>query len=255
MAGTKTRFGYLGSGGDEPPETGDSGAARTIIGRDLHLPQAPSELAPASTPLPPSPSQPVHGAVAPLARARIAAPMTEAVTSAIPERPMHRPQPSRFARFLGRWTTSGHFRASQTAVASELTDEDLKLPRETAARNLLLVLAIATLTFLITFAVMKWREPRSATPLPEPPAHGAAPPLLPATLPSAATSASAAAPPSPTTSAPLPPAAPSAAQNMPAPLAPTVRALRPHKSPGRPRASAVSMPPAHLQDELLPLNL
>jgi hypothetical protein len=252
MAGTKTRFGYLGSGGDEPPETGDSGAARTIIGRDIHLPQIPSAIAPASAPLPPSPAQPpVHRAVPPLGHGRVVAPMTEAITAAIPERPVHRPEPSRFARFLGRWTTGGHFRSSTTAVEAEPTDDDLKLPRETAARNLLLVIAIAALTFLITFAVMKWREARAVAPGLETPARIAAPPLLPTTTPGALPPAAA---PSPTASASLPPTAPSVTPNVPAPLVPPVRASRPHRSSGRPRAGAVSMPPAHLQDELLPLN-
>ena len=251
MAGTKTRFGYLGSGGDEPPETGDSGAARTIIGRDLHLPQIPSALAPASTPLAPSPPQPVHGARAPLAGDRVAAPMTEAVTAAIPKRPARRPQPSRFARFLGRWTTGGHFRSSDAAVEPEMPDDDLKLPRETAARNLLLVLAIAALTFLITFAIMKWREPHAVAPVPEPPARMAAPPLIPTATPSASAAADT---PSLAASAPLPPTSPSAAPNVPAPPAPTVRALRPHKSVRAPKSGPASMPPAHLRDELLPLS-
>ena len=250
MAGTKTRFGYLGNGGDEPPETGDAGAARTIIGRDIHLPKIPSELVP--SPLPPSPSRPVHEAAPPLARGHVVAPRTEAVTAAIPEKQIHPPEPSRFARFLGRWTTGGHFRSSDTAVKSELSDDDLKLPRETAARNLLLVLAIAALTFLITFAIMKWREPRALPAVPEPPARIAAPPLLPTPTPGALPLA---ATPSPTTAAPLPPTAPTAAENIPPPLAPAVRAPRPHKSSGRPRAGAVSMPPAHLQDQLLPMNL
>jgi hypothetical protein len=251
MAGTKTRFGYFGSGGDEPPGTGDSGAARTVIGHDLHLPQVPSDFTPASTPLPPSPSQPVHEPMAPFVRARIATP--EAVTAAIPERSGRRPQPSRFARFLGRWTTGGHFRSSQTAVASGLTDEDLRLPRETAARNLLLVLAIAALTFLITFAVMKWREPRAVAPVPKPAARMAAPPLLPTTTPSAVPPAPA---PFPTASAPLPPTAPSAVPNVHTPP-PTVRPLRPHKSLRAPKSGPATMPtlpPAHLKDELLPLS-
>jgi hypothetical protein len=254
MAGTKTRFGYFGSGGDDPPETGESGAARTVIGRDLHLPKLPPEIAPASTPLPPSPSPPVRGAMAPSDRAPVAAPMTEATTAAIRERPGRRPRPSRFARLLGRWTTGGHFRSGPMADAMEVTDDDLKLPRDTAARNLLLVLAIAALTFLITFAVIKWREPRAAAPLPEPPARMAAPPLLPTATPSAAPPAPA---PSQTASAPLAPPAPTAPTtepNVPAPPTPTVRALRPHKSVRAPRSGTATMPPAHLQDELLPLD-
>jgi hypothetical protein len=244
MAGTKTRFGYFGSGGDEPPGTGESGAARTIIGRDIHLPPTAPEIPAAATA--PAPSLPLRDAVSRPAVGAVAAPMTEAITAAIPDRWPPRPRPSRLARLLGRWTTGGNFRSHEAADASPLTDDDLKLPRETAARNVLLVLAIAALTFLITFAIMRWHAPHTAAPLPEAPARMAARPLLPtvATSPAAP----------PPASVPLPPTAPTPEPKAPAPLAPTVRALRPHKSLRAPSAAAATMPPAHLQDELLPLN-
>jgi hypothetical protein len=248
MAGTKTRFGYFGSGGDDPPGTGEPGAARTVIGRDLHLPQLPPEIAAAA---PPTPSPPTRDAIPAAVAGAVAAPMTEAVTAAIPERAALRPRPSRIVRLLGRWTTSGHFRAGHGTDAARTNDDDLKLPRETAARNVLLVLAIAALTFLITFALMKWHAPGAAEPSPEPSARMAARPLPP-TIPTST------APPSPTTSpatsVPLPPTAATPEPKVPAPLAPPVHALRPHKGIRAPRSAAATMPPAHLQDELLPLN-
>src|ERR1017187_9327767 len=62
MAGSKTRFGFLGNG-EEPPDSGKPGAARTVIGHDIHLPKLPSGFAqpgplvsPTPTPTSSSPS-------------------------------------------------------------------------------------------------------------------------------------------------------------------------------------------------------
>ncbi len=96
--------------------------------------------------------------------------MTEAVTEAMPERRIRDPHPSRLARFLGRWTTGGHFRPNKASAASHTLDGELDLPRDTIGRNVLLVLAIAAMTFLITFAIMKWRQPHPG-PLPPAPQH------------------------------------------------------------------------------------
>jgi hypothetical protein len=206
---------------------------------------------PASTPLPPTPAQPGQAAMAPFAHACVAAPMTEAVTAAIPQRPRRRPHPSRLARFLGRWTASGHFRSGHTTSASGQTDDDLRLPRETAARNLLLVLAVAALTFLITFALVKWRAPQAPASALEPPARRAAPPLLPTTTPSAVPPAPES---SPTASAPLAAPPPSAAPRVQGLLGPASQAPRPHKSVEAPRARPAGRPPAPFKDELLPLS-
>lgn len=251
MAGTKTRFGYLGGGGDEPPDAGDPGAARTVIGRDLHLPQLPSGFAPAPTPKQAAPVARARMAMAPVVRAPIPTPMPEAVTDAIPEKREQRPPQSRLARFLGRWTTGGHFRPSQSLRTSDLSVGEMDIPRDTAARNVLLVLAVAALTFLITFAVMRWRKPHATPPVAVPAAGArmAAPPLMPTRPAPPPVAVPAPAP------APSPSAAPEAVQNpaVDATARPNRRALSGPKS-GATKPTPSSQPPAHLQGELLPLG-
>ena len=167
MAGSKTRFGFLGNG-DEPPDSGDHGAARTMIGRDIHLPKLPPGFE-APRPLdPPTPIPPARAPVTPVLHFVVRAPMPEVITESVPVRRAYPPQKSRLARFLGRWTTGGHFKSrSRMGAATFLDDpgdDDLELPRDTAGRNVLLVLVIAALTFLVTFAIVKMRQRHAGAP-------------------------------------------------------------------------------------------
>lgn len=159
MAGSKTRFGFVGNG-EEPPHEDESRSARTIIGRDIHI-QLPAGIAPpkvlgSPTPLPPAPL-----VRPPLPRTPTMAPMAEEVTRPIPAR-RSRPRRSRLARFLGRWTESGRFESSSrmndSNHARELDDEDFRVPRDSTGRNFLLVLIAAVLAFAITFALVKLRQ-------------------------------------------------------------------------------------------------
>jgi len=159
MAGSKTRFGFIGNG-EEPPHEDESRSARTIIGRDIHM-QLPTGIAPpkvlgSPTPLPPAPL-----VRPPLPRMPAMAPMAEEVTKPIPAR-RSRPRGSRLARFLGRWTESGRFESSSrmndSSHARELDDEDFRVPRDSTGRNFLLVLIAAVLAFAITFALVKLRQ-------------------------------------------------------------------------------------------------
>ena len=58
-------------------------------------------------------------------------------------RRQYKPQKSRLARFLGRWTRGGHFqsrsRMSDSAILDDASDHNLDVPRDTAGRNVLLV--------------------------------------------------------------------------------------------------------------------
>src|SRR5450631_2218631 len=126
MAGSKTRFGFLG-GGDEPPESGESGAARTIIGRDIHLQKLPSGFEPSRplgspTPIPPPPIPPARVPYTPVRPAAMAAPMPETITESVPVRQRYRPQQSRLARFLGRWSTGGHFHSRSNLGQATILD-------------------------------------------------------------------------------------------------------------------------------------
>lgn len=246
MAGSKTRFGFFGNG-EEPPDAGESGAARTVIGHDIHLQKLPSGFArpsaqPSLTPLPPTPVPRT-----PLPRAPILAPMPEVVTEPVAVRRPYRPRKSRFARFLGRWTTGGNFRPGSRMGNSAILDDpgadDLELPRNTTGRNVLLVLVIAALTFAITFAVVKIRQ-RYTTP-----ASGAQmvePRLEPAPLPPM----------------PVPSTVPAASPATPAPAGkpallgtPTPPAVAPAVSPSYPRAHAPLPSPRHAATARLPATI
>ncbi|HEX7501227.1 MAG TPA: hypothetical protein VF524_13130 [Polyangia bacterium] len=167
MAGSKTRFGFLGNG-DEPPDSGEPGAARTIIGHDIHLPKLPSGFAQPGPLVSPTPIPPARIPYPPMPPAAVRAPMHEVITESIPVRRQYKPQKSRLARFLGRWTRSGHFqsgsRMGDSAILDDTSDRDLDVPRDTAGRNVLLVLAIAALTFLMTFAIVKMRQRHAMAP-------------------------------------------------------------------------------------------
>lgn len=257
MAGSKTRFGFRG-GGDEPPDSGESAAARTMIGHDIHLQKLPSGFEPSRPLGSPTPIPPARVPYTPVRPAAVAAPMVEAITESVPVRRHYRPQQSRLARFLGRWSTGGHFRprdsVGQPTLLDDTDDGAWEVPRDRTGRNVLLVLGIAVLTFLVTVAMVRIRQ-RYA---PAQPAAGAqrvtdqppaatlpAPPILPA----------------PAATPPAPPAIPA----MPAPAekpallgtpavtpAPPMDSPRPHK-PSR-TAGPSGQPPEHLKGELLPLS-
>jgi hypothetical protein len=284
MAGSKTRFGFFGNG-EEPPDSGESGAARTVIGHDIHLQKLPSGYARPSaqaslTPLPPTPVPRT-----PLPRAPVLAPMPEVITESVAVRRPYRPQKSRLARFLGRWTTGGHFRPrsrmGDATILDDADDDDLRLPRDTTGRNVLLVLVIALLTFLITFAIVKIRqryatqepapgvqvlEPRAEpAPLPQMPAPAMAPPAAPVPPAPAEKPILLGTPTPPTVAPPVNPPRPRAQAALPSPAqAATVPARLPTAVPApsgsphpRKRARAetpAAEPPEHLKGELLPLG-
>jgi hypothetical protein len=283
MAGSKTRFGFFGNG-EEPPDSGESGAARTVIGHDIHLQKLPSGYARPSaqdslTPLPPMPVPRT-----PPPRTPVLAPMPEVITESVAVRRPYRPQESRLARFLGRWTTGGHFRPrsrmGDTTILDNADDDDLRLPRDTTGRNVLLVLVIALLTFLVTFAIVKIRqryatqalapgaqvlEPRAQpAPLPQMPAPAMVPPAPTAPPAPAEKPVLLGTPTPPTVAPPANPPRPRAQAALPAPAqAATVPARRPTAVPApsgspHPRKRArietpAAEPPEHLKGELLPL--
>ncbi|MBN2573343.1 MAG: hypothetical protein JXP73_02145 [Deltaproteobacteria bacterium] len=233
MAGTKTRFGF--SGASDPPDTKESRSARTVFGRDIHL-QVPSEFSAPPSPTPVPPALPYSTPAAP-----VPAPLPEQEsTNPIPVRRQRPLRKSRLARFFGRWTRSGRFEAS-SRMGFDGT-EDLELPRDTTGRNVLVVLMVALLAFLVTFAVVKLRQ-RFLGP---PPASTA--PMPPARQPSAVT---AAASPEPAT----PPAASPAAASVPVPAAAKgLGAVAPGAHTGRRGRQPLAKPPAHLRNELLPFQ-
>jgi len=256
MAGSKTRFGFIG-GGDEPPDSGESGAARTIIGHDIHLQKLPSGFEPprplgSTTPIPLArvPYPPVRPAV-------VVAPMPEAITESVPARRHYRPQQSRLARFLGRWSTGGNFHprgnTGQPMLLNDAHDGAWDVPRDRTGLNVLLVLGIAVLTFLVTVATMKIRQRYASTQPPsgaqvvgnQPPAPPQ--PALP-TLPAPAATP---------TAPPAIPALPTPAEKpvllgTPALTPAPPEGPRPHK-PARATGSS-AQPPEHLKSELLPLS-
>jgi hypothetical protein len=277
MAGSKTRFGFSGNG-EEPPDSGESGAARTVIGHDIHLQNLPPGFVRGSAQASPTPLPPTPMPRTPLPRAPILAPMPEVVTESVAVRRPYRPQKSRLARFLGRWTTGGHFRPRSRGGDSTMLDDedDLELPRDTTGRNVLLVLVIALFTFLVTFAIVKIRQ-RYAPPQPTSGAQVLEPRAEPVPLPQV---------PAPTVVPPAPPATPTVAEKTvllgtPAPSAAPQPASpprpRPQKTPSSPAQAATArltvpassgsshprkrprvespaaVPPEHLKGELLPL--
>lgn len=274
MAGSKTRFGFRGNG-DEPPDSRDHGVARTMIGHDIHLPELPPGFE-APRPLgSPTPIPPARVPATPLLHSAVSAPMPEVITESVPVRPAYRPQQSRLARFLGRWTTGGHFqsrsRMGDSTRLDEADDDDLELPRDTTGRNALLVLVIAALTFLFTFAIVRIRQRHAGAP-PVPGMQGAENPAAPQPLPEKPAPI-APAPVQPTTppEKPLPLGTPATAMPTsdhalalpPSPARPATVPTRtvglapkntPHPSKtARADTSAVELP-EHLKGELLPLG-
>ncbi len=117
--------------------------------------------------MPPTPQR----APAPQAHAPAAVVMNvvlDEVTEPLPGRRSRQARgPSRLARFLGRWTPSGHFRpASRVRVPARGGDDDLDLeiPRDRTGRHVLLVLLVALLTFLVTFALVRHRQRVAPSP-------------------------------------------------------------------------------------------
>jgi hypothetical protein len=159
MAGSKTRFGFFTDGG-EPPKEDELRAARTVIGRDLHL-QIPAGFVLPKHPISPTPLPPTPLPQAPSPHAAPVAFMPEDITEQIPTRRGNQPHQSRIARFLGRWTKSGHFETQ--GPTDDFDDDNLEVPRDTTGRNVLLFLIVALLTFLVTIAIVKLRQRYAST--------------------------------------------------------------------------------------------
>jgi hypothetical protein len=100
-----------------------------------------------------------------MSRSAIPSHLTEEVTAELPSR---RPRPqgkSRLARFLGRWTESGRF-VSESRGPSRGAREDQEIPRDPLARNVVLVLVVALVTFLLTLLGVKARQHFASKPSP-----------------------------------------------------------------------------------------
>jgi hypothetical protein len=174
MAGAKTRFGFAGDG-PEPPDSDQARGARTVIGRDLHL-QQPGQASNPDWPAGPfaavrAAPTPVPLASKPMARAVVQAAVQAVGQDELPEElsneataelPSRQARPrqghSRLARFLGRWTKSGRFVSESRVPARNRRDEDLEVPRDPLGRNVVLVLVVASVTFLLTLVAVKARQ-------------------------------------------------------------------------------------------------
>jgi hypothetical protein len=273
MSGSKTRYGFTGDGG-EPPDSDEAQAARTILGHDIHL-QLPPGFVPPKAPAVPM-AVPVAAPIQPTVRTpippgRVMTAVQEETTDPVPYRRPYRYQKSGLARFFGRWTDSGRFESRSKLDAR---DQDVRLPRDSTGRNVLLVLAVAVLTFIITFAIVKLRQRFISDPLdiidqvptkPQPP--GTSPSAVPSAVPPPALPS----PPSqqpngppPAVAAPSPPslakqaipASPTAAKDERHPNSEphahkaTQRSQKPHPF----KSKATAEPPGHLKGELLPLQ-
>jgi hypothetical protein len=174
MSGGKTRFGFSGDG-SEPPDSEEARAARTMLGHDIHLQVPPAAVPPGRpsqanfsaarglpTPPPRNTSRKTGRKTGPLSRASVPVYQAPEDTAKLPSRRPVRPPTSRLGRFLGRWTKSGRF-VSQSQLA--LDNEKLEVPRDPLARDVLLVVVVALVTFLVTFLVVKGRQ-HVAAPLP-----------------------------------------------------------------------------------------
>jgi hypothetical protein len=98
---------------------------------------------------------PIPRALTPRSRAAVPVYQPEETTAELPSRRPSRPSKSRLALFLGRWTKSGRF-VSQSQLSAG--DKNLDIPRDPLARNILLVLAVALVTFLLTLLLVKLRH-------------------------------------------------------------------------------------------------
>ena len=172
MSGSKTRYGF--AGGSDPPDAEESRSARTVLGHDVHL-QMPDSMPPPQFPRAPTPIPPAPPPQSPVP-ATCMLNTEDAFEDANPRRPPQSPRQSRLARFLGRWTDSGRFE-SRNRLGFD-SGERLRLPRDTTARNVLVVLLVAALTFSVTFMVVKLHQ-RSRTNPPAASLPPASPPVPP----------------------------------------------------------------------------
>ena len=271
MAGSKTRFGFVGNGG-EPPDDDEPRAARTVIGHDIHL-QMPAGFAPPRPPGSPTPLPPVPFVRPPLPSVPVMAPLPEQITESVRARRTNRPRKSRLARFLGHWTKSGRFESSSrmdnSSRMDDVSDDDLEVPRDTTGRNVLLVLIVALLTFLVTFALVKMRQRYASTRPPssqlvvetrldrQPGPPSPTPPMPASAHPTGQAPPAAGSPPAPPRSsppvlAPTPAAAAATARRIPG-LDTTPKADPHPRKPQRP-VSYAAEPPDHLKGELLPIS-
>lgn len=157
MCAAKTRIGFAGDG-PEPPDSEQARGARTVIGRDIHLPAARAGAAPPPSTPPPSGAglarAPSEGARRPDADP-IPVPLADEKTARLPCRSGPRRGKSRLARFLGHWTKSGRF-LSEPGLSG--AGDDLEVPRDRLGQHVLLVVVVALLAFFLTLAVVKLRQ-------------------------------------------------------------------------------------------------
>jgi hypothetical protein len=151
MSGQKTILGFSSSK-DDPPKPNEALAARTVIGREVHLPERN---------LGPTNDQPIdRPAIYEQTQEQpsvIPTPLPEETTVPVVRssmRPSHTGK-SRFpaiARFFGRWTTGGSFLSK-----SQLDANEELVPAQTkGVRTILLVSVIAVLSFLIVWFLVQF---------------------------------------------------------------------------------------------------
>jgi hypothetical protein len=178
MAGSKTRPGF--SGGDEPPpsnpeEALSPHAARTMIGRAIHL-RVPADSWPAPG-VPPSPREETPAEAPEI--------VTNAMTEKLPARPSHSGKTKfpAFARLFGRWTTGGGFHSRSELSAD---DSDLpNVPREIWASRVAIFALAAFFSFLAALAALKLHRcsPSVSRPSATAAAPAAPPPVASSTAP------------------------------------------------------------------------
>jgi len=169
MSGAKTRFGFAGDG-SEPPDSDEARGARTMIGHDIHLPVPQGLGQPASPPLAQPLARPFVAprrlptpqVLPPMSQAAVPGFVDEEKTADLPSR-RARPHRSRLARFLGRWTDSGRFVSESELSRDRGRDDYSRVPRDPLARNVLLVLVVAVVTFFLTLLLVRVRQHVAAT--------------------------------------------------------------------------------------------
>ncbi len=167
MSGAKTRFGFAGDG-SEPPDSDQARGSRTIIGHDIHLPVQPDFRSPTNTASVPQPTvrvppTPTPRFASPVSRSAIPYYLREEATDELPSRRRRTPRQSRLARFLGRWTKSGRF-VSDSRGPGRGADGYSRVAHDPMARNVVLVLVVALVTFLLTLLGMKARQHFASKP-------------------------------------------------------------------------------------------
>ncbi len=158
-----TRFGFEGGEPEGPPVAEGPRVAKTVFGRDFHLPAVfPSVQGAASLPPPsgrtggasrPAITPPPSRVATPRARALTPRPSRKSGEFATPRSAIRKSSPPAKARFLGRRNTAGNF--------VPLTQTDLlTLPRPAWMRPAFTVFAAAASSFLVVAAVL-WGLNRS----------------------------------------------------------------------------------------------